>query len=87
MTLHALDGSIPANKAGRFGFTSGEVVRAENGTFDIAVSQDARPGNWLPLGGPGRFEVALRLYDTPASATISVIDPALLPRIEREACS
>jgi hypothetical protein len=86
VTLHNLDGSIPSNKAGRFGFTSGEVVREEDGRFDIAVAGEAQPGNWLPLGGPGRFEVALRLYDTPVSATVSVIDPALLPRIEREAC-
>ena len=29
---------------------------------------------------------SLRLYDTPVSATAAAIDPALLPRIEREGC-
>ena len=86
LTLHGMDGSLIPNAAGRFGFTSGEVVRDAEGVVAVAVGRDAAAGNWLPVGAPGRFQLALRLYDTPVSGTASALDPALLPRIEREGC-
>jgi hypothetical protein len=86
LTLHGMDGSLIPNAAQRFGFTSGEVVRDGKGVVTVTVSADASPGNWLPVGSRGRFQLALRLYDTPVSGTASAIDAGLMPRIEREAC-
>ena len=86
ITAETRDGSLMPNAAERYGFTSSEVVRDGAGRFAIVLSRSASPGDWLPLGVDGRFEVVLRLYDTPVSATAAALDPALLPRIEREAC-
>lgn len=87
VTVHAPDGALIANEAGRFGFTSGELVRRADGLVAIAVSRDVQPGNWLPTGDARRFQLALRLYDTPVSGTANALDAASLPRIERDRCS
>lgn len=87
LTAQTPSGLLLDNPAGRYGFTSAEVVRDAVGLFAIEASREARPGNWLPLSGDGRFDLALRLYDTPVSVVGSRIDPAAVPRIERGACT
>jgi hypothetical protein len=74
------------NPAGRYGFRSSELVRSADGGFVVAVSASAHSGNWLPIGAAGRFGLALRLYDSPVSATAGAIDKAAMPRIARESC-
>ena len=86
LTLNGPDGGLVANEAQRSGFTSGEVVRDGKGLLSIVVSREARPGNWLPMGSGGRFQLVLRLYDTPVSGTAASLDASLLPRIETEGC-
>ena len=49
----------------RHGFTSQEIIRRADGSFDIMIGPRARPGNWLPTGGVERYVLVLRLYDTP----------------------
>ena len=87
-TLSLIDrqGFPVENPAGRYGFRSSEIVRGADGGFVIAVSASAHSGNWLPIGGKDRFALALRLYDSPVSATAGAIDRAALPRITRENC-
>lgn len=87
VTVHGPDGALIPNEAGRFGFTSGELVRRADGLVTIAVSREVSPGNWLPTGTDRRFQLALRLYDTPVSGTANALDATSLPRIERERCS
>ncbi len=79
-------GALIANPASRHGFTSGEIVRGPDGSFVITVAPTARPGNWLPVPSKERFDLVLRLYDTPISGTSTVIDPARMPTITRVAC-
>jgi hypothetical protein len=74
------------NPAARYGFRSSEVLRSADGRFVIAVSASAHSGNWLPIGAKGRFALALRLYDSPVSATAEAIDKDALPKIVRESC-
>ena len=62
------------NLARRYGFRSSEILRAGNGDFTITVAADVQPGNWLPIGRPGPFALALRLYDSPLGATAGAID-------------
>jgi hypothetical protein len=75
-----------ANPAQRLVFRSSEIVRDGDGGFTIAVSPSARAGNWLPIGREEPFYLALRLYDTPFSATAAAIDKDALPHIVREVC-
>jgi len=81
------DGLPIENPAGRYGFRSSELMRAENGDFAIVVSATASPGDWLPIGAPRPFALALRLYDSPLAATAGDIEKAAAPHIRRIACS
>ncbi len=87
-TLSLMDpqGFPVANPADRYGFRSSEILRAGSGDFVITAAAEVQPGNWLPIGAPGPFALALRLYDSPLGATAAAIDPATVPRIKRVGC-
>jgi hypothetical protein len=67
-------------------FSSQEVLRGEDGAFEIVASARARPGNWLNAEGAGHFLLMLNLYDTSIGATATAVAAAGLPRIEKGAC-
>lgn len=75
------------NAAKRYGFTSGEIVRSEQGAFSIVASPSARPGNWLPIGKTRSFVFVLRVYDTPVTATASTLDAQSMPTITQAGCA
>lgn len=87
LTLISPKGFLIANKAQRFGFTSAEVVRAADGTFNITVAREARPGNWLPVGSTKSYALMLRLYDTLLDFGTTQVGAAALPKIERGRCA
>ncbi len=84
LTVTDEDGRLFKTPAGRSGFHSREILRAEDGSFTIAIAADATAGNWLPVTGSGPLRLMLRLYDTPL--TSSGIGAATLPAIERRSC-
>lgn len=86
LTVMDQDGHLIPNDAGRYGFTSAEVVYRDDGAMDVRLSPRARAGNWLPTGARPRLKVALRLYDAPFSFTSGAAEASGLPRITREAC-
>jgi hypothetical protein len=86
LTLYDPDGRLVANSANRYGFTSQEITRFADGSFQIAVAPRARPGNWLPSGGVDRYLLVLRLYDTPVGAATRIGREAPMPSIARGAC-
>ena len=61
------------------------VLRHEDGSFDIAISATARPGNWLAVPGTGTFRLTLTLLDTPTAGSSGLID-LTMPRIEKTGC-
>lgn len=56
-------GRLIPNPTLRHAFTSETVASTADGRFAIALSRDARPGNWLPTGGAGRLALVLTLLD------------------------
>jgi hypothetical protein len=86
LTLYDTDGRLVANSLNRFGFTSQEIVRRSDGSFDIVMAAKARSGNWLPTGGIERYVLVMRLYDTPASVASRTGREATMPAIARGAC-
>lgn len=81
-------GRLIANESGRYGFTSAEIVRDQDGSFDIEAAPRARAGNWLPIGdGLSRFVFVLRLYDTPITATLRTLSAAEVPSIVKKGCA
>ena len=78
------DGNPPTPVSGRTHLTSREILRDADGSFEIAVSASARPGNWLPSRPTGTQRFVLRLYDTPLA--LSPGSGMVMPRIERGEC-
>jgi hypothetical protein len=86
VTLYNADGQLVANSVNRFGFTSQEIVRNADGTFEIAVTPRASAGNWLPTGGIERYRLRLRLYDTPVGVSTRAGKEVPMPSIRTEGC-
>jgi hypothetical protein len=86
LSLYSTNGALLDNPAKRFAFTSSEVLRDAAGNVEIAVSRDARPGNWLPIGDVPTFALVLRLYDTLFDFGMSKVEAAALPQIAKVGC-
>lgn len=86
LTLYDADGRLIANALSRHGFTSQEVIRKTDGTFDISIAPRARTGNWLPTGGAERYVLALRLYDTPVGVATRTGRETPMPAITTGNC-
>lgn len=85
-TLYDVEGRLVPNAADRYGFTSQEIMRKTDGSFEIVISPRARPGNWLPTGGIDRYIIALRLYDTPVGVATRSAKDAPMPSVSEGAC-
>ena len=86
LTLYDPEGRLVANSVGRQGFTSQEIMRKADGSFDITVGPRVRPGNWLPTGGVDRYVLVLRLYDTPIGMATRSGSEAPMPLLRRGSC-
>lgn len=86
LSLYSTNGALLDNPAKRFAFTSSEVLRDGSGNVEIAVSREARPGNWLPIGDVPTFALVLRLYDTLFDFGMSKVEAAALPQIAKVDC-
>ena len=86
LTLYGADGALVANAVGRYGFTSQEVVRQADGSFDVTIAPRVRPGNWLPSGGVERYQLILRLYDTPVGVATRAGRETAMPSINGRRC-
>ena len=86
LTLYSPDGELVANSINRFGFTSQEIVRHADGSFEIVVSPRANPGNWLPTGGIERYILVLRLYDTAVGVSTKAGREVPMPSVTTRSC-
>jgi hypothetical protein len=86
LTLYDSQGRLVPNSANRYGFTSREIVRRNDGSFEIAVAPRARSGNWLPTGGIENYVLVFRFYDTPVGATTRTGREAPMPRLTEGDC-
>lgn len=87
LTLYNTQGQLVANSVNRYGFTSQEIVRLADGTFDIAVGPRASAGNWLPTGGVDRYILILRLYDTAVGVSTRAGKEVPMPSIRTRNCA
>jgi hypothetical protein len=86
VTLYNPDGGLVANSTNRYGFTSQEIVRHSDGSFEIVVAPRANPGNWLPTGGVERYELVLRLYDTAVGVSTKAGREVPMPDVTTRSC-
>lgn len=86
LTLYDAKGRLIPNSLQRYGFTSQEIVRGSDGSFEIRVAARSRAGNWLPTGGLERYVLVLRLYDTAVGVTTRTQRDAPMPAITTASC-
>ena len=86
LTLYDLRGRLVANSLQRYGFTSEEVIRGADGSFEVRIASRSRAGNWLPTGGIERYRLVLRLYDTPVGVATRTQRDAPMPAIATVSC-
>jgi hypothetical protein len=77
---------LVANSLQRYGFTSQEIIRGADGSFEVRVAARSRAGNWLPTGGIERYALVLRLYDTPVGVATRTQRDAPMPSIATAGC-
>jgi len=86
LTLYDAKGRLVANSLQRYGFTSQEIIRGADGSFELRVASRSRAGNWLPTGGIERYTLVLRLYDTPVGVATRTQRDAPMPSIATVSC-
>jgi hypothetical protein len=88
LAVYDENGGIFPNKAGRHAFNSTNIFLREDDTFTVALSKNARPGNWLPVAGDSTFRLILRVHwpaTTESSAGVPLHGQGL-PTITRVNC-
>jgi hypothetical protein len=86
LTLYNSDGELVANSVNRYGFTSQEIVRHADGSFEIVVGPRANPGNWLATGGVERYALVLRFYDTAVGVSTKAGREIPMPTVNTRNC-
>jgi hypothetical protein len=86
LTLYDPQGRLIGNSIDRGGFTSQEVVRRADGSFEIAVAPRTRAGNWLPTNGVDSYVLVLRLYDSPVGVATRAAREAPMPAVTVQSC-
>jgi len=86
LTLYDTKGYVVPNALQRYGFTSQEIVRSSDGSFEVRVAARSRSGNWLPTGAVERYVLMLRLYDTPVGVATRSQRDAPMPAIATVGC-
>lgn len=79
-------GRLIPNSAERYAFTDETVATDSAGAFTITLAREARPGNWLPVGGAGRLAVALKILDQGGADPRAKPADANLPAIRKVRC-
>lgn len=86
LTLYDTQGQLVANSLQRYGFTSEEILRNSDGTFEVRIAARARSGNWLPTGGLDKYLLVMRFYDTPVGVATRGQRDAPMPAIATTGC-
>jgi hypothetical protein len=86
LTLYNTAGELVSNSVKRYGFSSQEIVRHADGSFEILVAPRANPGNWLPTGGIERYTLMLRLYDTAVGVSTKAGREIPMPEVMTRSC-
>ena len=81
LTLYDLQGRLVGNSIDRHGFTSQEIVRNSDGSFDVMIAPRIRAGNWLPTSGVDSYLLMLRLYNSPVGVATRAAREAPMPSV------
>lgn len=80
-------GRLIPNAAERYVFTSDTITLNPDATFTVSLARDARPRNWLPVGGAGRLVLVLTVLGPGQNLVADAAhDAKVLPSIRRVQC-
>jgi hypothetical protein len=95
ITAYGWDFYLIPNSERRYSFNNENLVRDDDGNWQIYVSAHQTPGNWLPIGTSGSagddkakqhdFDLLFRLY-TPGDEYLTAPESAPLPKVSMEGC-
>ncbi len=85
LSIYGQDGRPLKNPAERYGFNSENIIWANREAFQINISPEVSPGNWLPGGADGKRLLILRLYN-PSRNYIAGPMSTPLPSIRKTQC-
>ena len=86
VTLEHPDGGVVRGSGGDAALGSDTLLRAIDGSFEIALSRTPQAGNWISTGDAGGFRVVIRLYDTTARRGTE-LTTLFMPGIIRDRCA
>jgi hypothetical protein len=86
LTIYDTQGRLIENAAGRYGFTSAELLWKPDADMEIVLAPRARSGNWIPTGGRERVSAVLRFYDAPIGLGGRSSDKIEMPAVWQEFC-
>ena len=84
ITAYGGDDFLIDNPAGRYSISKTNVVKADDGNFNITAARHSTAKNWIPLKGKF-FSLTLRLYNPDARVAADPRAPDL-PSINRAVC-
>ncbi|WP_269620722.1 DUF1214 domain-containing protein [Zhongshania sp. BJYM1] len=85
LTAYAADHYLPQNDDNALSIAKTTVERDDGGHFEIMVSADPQPKNWISSRAAGDYSLTLRLYN-PSSRVYKAPAAVKLPDILREDC-
>ena len=88
-SLAAFDskGRLMQNPAERYAYSRDTAMREPDGRAVVTLARDARPGNWLPIGGGSRITLVFTVHDPAWAAAMYEGGPVrAMPPIQRTAC-
>ncbi len=62
LALYSEDGRSLQNKSHKSSLNSANLLRFENGNYQINLAQEVRPGNWIEMAGNEDLTLLIRLY-------------------------
>ncbi len=77
---------IPAHAGGINTVFSQSILRARDSSFKINIGKHPAPYNWMTVTGTGPMRLVLRLYDTPITGSVGLVEPVMPKLISRD-CS
>ncbi len=86
LTLYNSEGALVPNSVNRYNFTSQEIVRRGDGSFQIIIAPRVSSGNWLPTGGIDRYMLVLRFYDTAVGVATKEGREIPMPAVRTRIC-
>jgi hypothetical protein len=86
LAVEDLEGHSVAEPDSAAALGSDVLLRAPDGSFEIALSRTPKSGNWISTGDATRFRVVVRLYDT-SVRMVTALTTLSMPRIVRTRCA